>query len=363
MSLKTKKLLTIIIALLFSILLLFLLIRLKSSYEAYSYEKNITPTPLQKMYSVDKNVSVTYTIAPNTTPEPTPVLIRSGNGGEHVKQIQLRLMELGFYNGEIDGQFGPSTKNSVIWFQTQHGLDADGIIGSSTYNVLFGKEAQKAVPTPSPSPTISPIEKAKENSENFLLLVNKHIKLGKDYTPSNLINVEDILDKEYAKVKYKDTKADYTATLALNEMLKDACNNYNLKNWQIGSAYRSYSSQNKLFEKRVNEFIKSNNLSRDKAKSATNLTVALPGTSEHQTGLAFDISVPGKLFKDTEQSKWIAEHCYEFGFILRYTKDKEKITGYIAEPWHIRYVGIEHSQIMHKENLALEEYIKKYGEK
>ena len=66
-------------------------------------------------------------------------------------------------------------------------------------------------------------------------------------------------------------------------------------------------------------------------------------------------------FKGTKQSNWISQHCWEYGFILRYTEEKEAITGFSAESWHFRYVGEEHSLKMRDENLCLEEYIEKYG--
>ena len=106
--------------------------------------------------------------------------------------------------------------------------------------------------------------------------------------------------------------------------------------------------------------MKENGMSRSKARSATRKTVADPGTSEHHLGTCFDITVPGTTFAGTEQARWLGEHCWDYGFILRYTKDKEKITGFLAEAWHFRYVGEEHARIMRDENLCLEEYLEKY---
>jgi LAS superfamily LD-carboxypeptidase LdcB len=96
---------------------------------------------------------------------------------------------------------------------------------------------------------------------------------------------------------------------------------------------------------------------RADAISATKLTVADPGASEHHTGLAFDITVPGTTFKGTDQEKWLAANCWEYGFIIRYQEDKQKITGYIAESWHIRYVGLPHSTVIRDHNWCLEEYL------
>ena len=86
-------------------------------------------------------------------------------------------------------------------------------------------------------------------------------------------------------------------------------------------------------------------------------TVAPAGTSEHQTGLAFDVTVPGVSFTGTEQQKWLHQHCHEYGFVVRFTKEKQELTGFIAESWHIRYVGLEAAQNMTKNNWCLEEYV------
>jgi LAS superfamily LD-carboxypeptidase LdcB len=93
--------------------------------------------------------------------------------------------------------------------------------------------------------------------------------------------------------------------------------------------------------------------------------VAPPGTSEHQTGLCCDIadqfySVKDSSLEDTALFKWMNEHCAEYGFILRYPKDKEDVTGIIYEPWHFRYVGVEAAQYMKENNLCLEEFVLLY---
>jgi D-alanyl-D-alanine carboxypeptidase len=98
------------------------------------------------------------------------------------------------------------------------------------------------------------------------------------------------------------------------------------------------------------------------ARAKVRQTVADPGTSEHHTGLAFDVAVTGEAsFGATKHAIWLREHCWEYGFILRYPADKTAITKISHEPWHIRYVGTEHSLIMRDENLCLEEYIEKYA--
>jgi D-alanyl-D-alanine carboxypeptidase len=127
--------------------------------------------------------------------------------------------------------------------------------------------------------------------------------------------------------------------------------------WQVSAAYRTWQMQDDLFNAQVADYMRNNRLSETDAVSAARLTVADPGTSEHMTGLAFDITVPGKSFKGTEQANWIAANCWDYGFILRYEEDKQRITGFLAEPWHIRYVGKEHSIPIRDAGMCLEEYV------
>lgn len=84
---------------------------------------------------------------------------------------------------------------------------------------------------------------------------------------------------------------------------------------------------------------------------------ALPGRSEHQTGLALDLTSVLSTYAETDEGIWLAEHCYEYGFIIRYPKGKENITGYIYEPWHIRYLGKSMAKMVHDSGLTLEEFL------
>jgi D-alanyl-D-alanine carboxypeptidase len=118
------------------------------------------------------------------------------------------------------------------------------------------------------------------------------------------------------------------------------------------SGFRSYNYQKKLYNSSVET---------DGEEYAQRYS-AKPGHSEHQTGLAFDLG--GQMeywlepeFADTEEGIWLAENAHRFGFILRYPKDKEHITGYAYEPWHFRYVGEDHAKRIYEENLTLEEYL------
>lgn len=167
------------------------------------------------------------------------------------------------------------------------------------------------------------------STKSEILLVNKKNPLNKDYVPSNLILIDEvpamnnkyIIDYVYEAYKklYYDSKMPFI----------------------VYSAYRSYYYQSTIY-------------------TGNDSYQAKPGYSEHQTGLALDITIDKvgliPLFGETKEGIWLKENCHKYGFIIRYPKGKEDITGYLYEPWHIRYVGI-HASNIYNNNLCLEEYL------
>lgn len=302
-----------------------------------------TPTP------DPVGVTPTPAAAPTDTPEPTKAptrTLKKNFTGEDVKQLQQALIDLGYLNDAADGTFGTNTEEAVIRFQAVNGLSADGLAGVKTQELLYSGNALSADQAPKP---------------DFLMLVNRQHKLGKNDAPTDLVTIESVLSADIVKVKYSGTKADRTATEALGRMLSAAIAD-GLSNFQISSAYRTYSEQQKLVDNSVAKYQKNNpDWSRDRCLSATYNTVAPAGTSEHQTGLAFDITVPNVSFTGTAQQKWLHEHCAKYGFVVRFTADKQKLTGFVAESWHFRYVGVEAAQTMTQNNWCLEEYVEKMG--
>lgn len=323
-------------------------------------EAATTPTPEPEAANV-----MQVTIDPNE-PTPEPVL-RAGSSGDAVIELQTRLQALGYYSGEIDGQYGAGTKAAVKLFQQQNGLDADGLFGGDTRKALFADDAQAYVsPTDTPAPTdtatIAPEEGTvvSFDEEAMPLLVNADHMLPEDYEPDDLVNMTDYCDASVVKIKANGIDGVRVAVDALMEMLR-AAQAEGISSWQVSAGYRSVSYQQKLLDNKIYEYRKQGK-SASAARAAALKLVALPGGSEHHTGLAFDITVPGQSFKGTKQCTWLAEHCWEYGFIIRYTAEKESITGITEEPWHIRYVGIKHALIMRDENLCLEEYVEQYGD-
>ena len=127
------------------------------------------------------------------------------------------------------------------------------------------------------------------------------------------------------------------------------------------SAYRSIYLQDKLFTRSVNTYM-NNGLSEANAINKANRERTFSGTSEHNTGLGFDILQKGNYtlstsFENTPEFKWLMENAENYGFVLRYPKNKTEITGIMYEPWHFRYVGVEHAKEMNELGLCLEEYI------
>ena len=195
-------------------------------------------------------------------------------------------------------------------------------------------------------------------ADSLPMLVNKDHPVAEDFVPADLVLLTDVLDPSLVRVKSKDIRAVRTAAEALETML-EAAKEDGIKNWQINTAYRGIQEQKKILDNRIRSYLKSNpDMSRTRARARALRTVAEPGCSEHHIGLAFDITAKGASgFKGTKQCTWLHAHCWEYGFIVRYQADKTEITGFAAEEWHIRYVGVEHSITMRDTNYCLEEYL------
>ncbi|MDR3296061.1 MAG: M15 family metallopeptidase [Clostridiales Family XIII bacterium] len=177
------------------------------------------------------------------------------------------------------------------------------------------------------------------NPYELTVIVNKYNKLKESYVPPDL--------KSIGNVKVRAEAADAYVKMATAAAIDGIF-------FIPQSGYRSYSYQDQLY---------TNYKATD--PNGADTYSARPGFSEHQTGLAIDLNIPsgGSLrnFTGTPQAKWVEEHAHEFGFIIRYTDKNTDITGYISEPWHIRFLGIEHATNMKKFGIdSYEEYKVKY---
>ena len=135
---------------------------------------------------------------------------------------------------------------------------------------------------------------------------------------------------------------------------------------QICSSIRDYDLQTRLFNNKIDDLIKEG-YSKEDARRVAATIVAVPGTSEHHTGLAMDVVTPSYQrlnsgYANTDAAKWLKANAAKYGFILRYPEDKTEITKIIFEPWHYRYVGIEYASFIMSEGICFEEFIELYGE-
>lgn len=180
---------------------------------------------------------------------------------------------------------------------------------------------------------------------NYHILVNKNNPLSQNYQPPSLIT----------------TNSQYKNNILINNQVNQAFilmqqaarrSGYEI---DIMSGYRDYNYQEKLYNESLQQ----------RGYTKTFRIIAKPGCSEHQTGLAIDICIYrlGKCYieheiEGTEELTWLKNNCHKYGFILRYPKDKEDITGYNYEPWHYRYIG-KLAENLTKEQITLEEYYQK----
>jgi D-alanyl-D-alanine carboxypeptidase len=178
-------------------------------------------------------------------------------------------------------------------------------------------------------------------------VVNKGRNLSANYIPPDLIapNVELRLPATDPEMQVRTVAAS-----SLQQMFKDAkSQNIHL---MLSSGYRSYSLQKSVYT----------SFTRIQGQQSTDSSSARPGHSEHQTGLAVDIEPASRecevelCFENTSEGKWLAANSYKYGFIIRYQKGREKITGYEYEPWHVRYVGNELASQIHRSDKTLEQF-------
>ena len=179
-------------------------------------------------------------------------------------------------------------------------------------------------------------------SKDTLMLVNKYNKLPEDYEPEDLVKIS-------SKYSWGD-----------NKMIRKEVYDAFIKMWDdayeegiyliINLGYRSYDDQEAIYNRLMN---------LKNRKYADGIS-ARPGHSEHQTGLALDIfeksNSSTETFKESDAYKWLLNNAYKYGFILRYNEENEGITGFNAEDWHYRYIGIEHAKKVYEKKITFEEY-------
>lgn len=187
-------------------------------------------------------------------------------------------------------------------------------------------------------------------TSDYIVLTNKENLLSEDYIPPDLVKLT------CKKISSDPIQMREVAAKALSDMFAAAKEDGIVL--YAHSGYRSYRTQKTMYSNRL----KKNNGKDDGV-------VAYPGSSDHQTGLGIDIINKAGIgkkfttaFAETKEGKWVAENCWNYGFVIRYQKNKEDITQIMFEPWHLRYVGVQVAQYMHENDLSLEEFTAEWKE-
>lgn len=183
---------------------------------------------------------------------------------------------------------------------------------------------------------------------SYTVLVNEEYPMPADYVPEDLT----IPDVRYSyRGVYEKSYMRSAAARAIESMFAEAKKKKKFE-LKVVSAYRSYARQKVIYENNV----------KTQGEEKTRMVSAQPGCSEHQTGLAIDVSSDtvkcaiNESFASCPEGKWLAKNCQRFGFIIRYPKGKSDVTGYSYEPWHLRYVGVNLAKYIYKKSITLEEY-------
>ena len=267
----------------------------------------------------------------------------------------LKVHNLGYSNNAVDYVIRNLTKNQITDFLARkHNKDFEEYINNDLFSYskyeryLSYSEKNKKL-TPDDVVTRIELNLDKTYYEDSVLiknpdaidtLANKYLEIPEDYEPSDLVDMDD----DYANNMYGQKKLRKEAYDKFVEMC-DASRKDGVE-FYAESAYRSYDYQNTIYKNYVNEN------GQDKA----NKYAAKPGFSEHELGLAVDLANIWTITTKGEEYKWISKNAYKYGYIIRYKEEWEDITGYAAESWHIRYVGVEHATMIHKKNITYEEY-------
>ncbi|MGN1133408.1 MAG: M15 family metallopeptidase [Oscillospiraceae bacterium] len=215
------------------------------------------------------------------------------------------------------------------------------IIAVASVFHISNKPDNSTTPATSDSQDSDSDNSANSNNKNIIPKHDVNVKDGVTYIDGILV-----VNKTYSiPESYNPNGLEPVAQQAFDEMAADAYSQG--ISLFICSGFRSYEEQETLY----------NNYADERGKDEADAVSARPGHSEHQTGLSMDVNTTEFSFENTPESQWLNEHCAEYGFIVRFPKGKEDITGFEYEPWHIRYVGIKNAKAIKESGLCLEEYL------
>lgn len=292
---------------------------------AYSVLDIVSPKKLIGNYTIDKNEMIyirdggTFTVNEGVTLTVDGRLKIAAGGTLNVRgNVVITKQALASCSGRIKILDGGSVElDGRLWVNATGVASGNGVIRvrNDFSDIICKGTVTAKIDAP------DPIVKDGVTYVGGVLIVNKKYSLPASY--GNGI-----------------TPAAYTAYVRMKQ-----ASGY--ENMSIISGFRSYAKQESTFNYWV---------SIDGYERATTYS-AKPGQSEHQTGLAMDITSLNQSYGNTSEGKWLAAHCHEYGFIIRYPKGKTDITGYIYEPWHVRYLGTSTAKLVHDSGLTLEEFL------
>lgn len=325
---------------------------------------------------VKKEVLIDMTSHPEDIEKPNNI----GNTDDRKNQKETVSNDNSSYNEDIGNKENPSADNNATSNDssldsnpdedkdTSESIDTDsGKTEGDPKNTVEESEEQNEAETITPEPVESvniKLNITPSGIKENLLLVNKSNVLESKYVPSGLVYVSPVVKEPVIPSKKSGIMLKPEALTALNNMYAAACK-AGKTDMILSSGYRNYAEQNALFSRKVAAI--SRGMERNEAKDKAATVVAPPGRSEHQTGLSVDLTTKLLLkrsdplideFANTTCGKWLVKNSWKYGYILRYQTSKINITGIINEPWHYRFVGSPHAELMNKNGLCLEEYEK-----
>ena len=289
---------------------------------------NIT---IKDYFKKEKNYSYEITIYDDVAPVisfKSPLTIEEGSEIDLLKDVTATDNSNEEIKVEVTGEY--NTKEVGTYNLKYVAKDSSNNIKEEQFVLNVTAKKTNVSSTPKPDRTFTTSKGFKGETKNGITYIEGVLIVNKTYS----------LPSTYGNGLTKETKN------AFNKM--QAAATLEGLNIYLSSGYRSYSTQNRLYNKYVN---------RDGKEKADTYS-ARPGHSEHQSGLAFDVNQVNDTFNNSAEAKWLSNNCYKYGFILRYPKGKTNETGYKYESWHFRYVGVELATKLYNNGnwLTLEDY-------
>lgn len=279
-------------------------------------------------------ITVTSVDNPQLTAD---IIVTVGNPENVIKEIYLSKHEMNLCVGESDISYVTMLPESVLNKEEIWTTSDENIATVDQWGNVTGVSEGNCVIT------VTSVDNP-EVKADIKITVTDNSKI-KQINGITYIDGILIANKSYDLPSYYDPGMDST-TLQQFDLLSNAAAKEGL-NIYMSSGYRSYSYQNLIYNNYVSWY----------GQIMADTFSARPGHSEHQTGLAIDVNTIDDSFANTPEAIWLENHAHEYGFIVRYPKGKENITGYKYEPWHIRYLGVETATAVYKSGLSLEEYL------